>query len=88
VLIDPYVPEKLRELDADLARRAPLSAGRSPTFALSPVVRMAGRVLRRMGEGLESWAAPRPTVAESDGAHLLAAGQTTGSSFRPREEGC
>lgn len=88
MLIDPYVTEKLRELDADLARRAPFSTEKSPAFSLSPAVRMAGRVLRRMGEGLESWAAPRPTVTESDGARLLAAGQTTGSSFRPREEGC
>lgn len=88
VLIDPYVTEKLRELDADLARRAPLSDGRSPAFALSPAVRMAGRLLRRMGEGLESWAAPTPTVPESDDGHLVAATRTTGSAFRPREEGC
>ena len=86
MLIDPYVSDKLRELDAELARRTAPFAGRAPTFALSPVVRVAGRVLRRLGEGLESWAAP--TSAESDGTRLLAAGQTAGSSFRSTEEGC
>ena len=76
MLIDPYVTEKLRELDADLARRAPLSDGRSPAFALSPVIRVAGRVLRRMGEGLESWATP------------AIPGQSTTAPRRSREEGC
>jgi len=76
VLIDPYVTEKLRELDADLARRAPLSAEMSPAFALSPVVRVAGRVLRRMGEGLESWATP------------AIAGQSAAARLTSREEGC
>jgi hypothetical protein len=86
VLIDPYVTEKLRELDADLARRAPPFDGKSLTFALSPVVRMAGRVLRRMGEGLESWAAP--AIPGSDGGRPMAARQTPGSPFRSTEEGC
>jgi len=86
VLIDPYVTDKLRQLDADLARRVPPSDGKSPTFALSPVVRMAGRVLRRMGEGLESWATS--AIPESDGDRPVAARQTPGSSFRSTEEGC
>ena len=76
MLIDPYVTDKLRQLDADLARRVPPSDGKSPTFALSPVVRMAGRVLRRMGEGLESWATP------------AIPGQSAAARLRSREEGC
>ena len=68
MLIDPYVTEKLREFDAELARRAPPSDGKSSTFALSPVVRIAGRALRRMGEGLESWATPAiPGQAREEG---------------------
>ena len=86
MLIDPYVTEKLRELDIDLARRAPPRPAPSPV--LGPLARAAGRALRRMGEGLESWAAPTPTVPESDGARLVAARQRTGSTFTPREEGC
>jgi len=89
VLIDPYVSDKLRELDAELARRTAPFAGRAPTFALSPVVRVAGRVLRRMGEGLESWAAP--TSAESDGARSLAAQRDIGSSLGAadgQQQGC
>ena len=84
MLIDPYVTEKLRELDADLARRAPPRA--APSFVLGPLARTAGRALRRIGEGLESWASPG--LPESDAARFVAAGQTTGSTFRPREEGC
>ena len=76
MLIDPYVTEKLRELDADLARRVPFSTEKSPAFSLSPVVRMAGRVLRRMGEGLESWATP------------AIPGQSTAARLTSREEGC
>ena len=76
MLIDPYVTEKLRELDSDLARRALPSAGKSPTFALSPVVRTAGRLLRRMGEGLESWATP------------VVPGQSAAARLTSREEGC
>ena len=83
MLIDPYVTEKLRELDIDLARRAPPRPAPSPV--LGPLARAAGRALRRMGEGLESWA--NPTVPESDGARRLAAGQAA-SPFRSTEEGC
>ena len=66
----PELPE------VELARRALPSAGKSPTFGLSPVVRMAGRVLRHMGEGLESWAAP------------AIPGQSAAAGLRSREEGC
>ena len=90
MLIDPYVSDKLRELDAELARRRAASfAGRAPTLALNPVVRAAGRVLRRMGEGLESWAAP--TSAESDGSRPLAAQRDIGSPLGAtdgQQQGC
>ena len=77
MLIDPYVTEKLREFDAQLARRARPSDSKSPAFALSPVVRLAGRILRRMGEGLESWATPG-----------LAGQSPAAARLRSREEGC
>jgi hypothetical protein len=56
-----YVSEKLRELqEAAPARRvpAPPSRGRKPV--IGPIARRAGRALRRVGEGLESWGAPPP----------------------------
>jgi hypothetical protein len=75
VLIDPYVSEKLRELEAERARRA--SLGPQPTPVLGPLARAAGRALRRMGEGLESWA--NPTIP----------GQAAAAApLRSREEGC
>ena len=71
MLIDPYVTEKLRELDADLARRAPaLRRKVAPAFALSP----AGS--RGRTGPFAGWARvwsrgrPPPTVPESDGARL------------------
>ena len=74
MLIDPYVTEKLRELDIDLARRAPPRPAPSPV--LGPLARAAGRALRRVGEGLESWS--NPTAPESDAARLLAAEHPVG----------
>ena len=68
MLIHPYVSEKLRELEAERARRAPL--GPQPTPMLSVLAQAAGRALRRIGEGLESWA--NPAIPESDAAPLLA----------------
>ncbi len=54
---DYYVREKLREFEQQqlthLSLQAPDSA-RAPV--ISPVVRGAGRLLRRLGEGLEAWA--------------------------------
>ena len=76
MLIDPYVTDKLRELDADLARRGSFPVGGSPALVFSPVIRTAGRVLRRMGEGLESWATP------------AIPGQSAAAGLRSREEGC
>ena len=78
MLTDLYVREKLRELEAD--RRALPRLPSTPASVLGPIARAAGRAMRRMGEGLESWASP--ALPGSDGA------QTTGSVFRPREEGC
>ena len=86
MLIDPYVTEKLRGLDAELARRALPLPGRAPASVLGPLAHAAGRVLRRVGEGLESWAAP--VIPESDGARPGVTSQTTRSTFKPREEGC
>ena len=86
MLIDPYVSDKLRELDAELARRAAPFAGAAPTPVLGPLARTAGRVLRRVGERLESWSTS--AIPESNGARPGAASQTTGSTFKPREEGC
>ena len=77
----PYVSEKLRELDAERARRAPPPP--LPTPVLGSLARAAGRALRWMGEGLESWATP--AVPESDGAWMLATRQTAGSPFRSTE---
>jgi len=81
MLIDPYVTDKLRELETGLARRAPSSP--APSFVLGPLARTAGRVLRRVGEHLESWSSP--AIPESDGVRPVAA---AGSPFRSTEEGC
>lgn len=55
---DYYVAEKLREMEA--ARRrgsaAPPPPSSEPRPRLRPLVRLTGRTLRRLGEGLESWA--------------------------------
>jgi len=84
MLIDLYVVNKVRELEAERAQRA--SQRPQPAPVVGPLARVAGRALRRIGEGLESWAAP--PVPESDGTWLRAAGQTAGSPFRSTEEGC
>jgi hypothetical protein len=62
-----YAREKLREIDEDLRRHAPLhtSAMRISETAprpLAPVVRFAGSRLRRLGEAIESWATPCPDM--------------------------
>jgi hypothetical protein len=80
VLMDPYVSDKLRELEAELTRRAAPFAGRAPTPVLGPLARTVGRALRRVGERLESWSSP--IVSESNGARPTAARQVQG------EEGC
>ena len=62
-----YTIEKLRELEQ--ARMSKLAPGqprektrRKPIFG--PLATGAGRTLRRLGEGLESWGAPAPREAE------------------------
>lgn len=61
---DYYVNEKLRELEAERLGRIPVTPAEPKPrpsaplgTGLRPLVRLTGRVLRRTGEGLESWAA-------------------------------
>ncbi len=67
---DYYVREKLRELEQQqlthLSLEAQAASGRAPV--ISPFVRGTGRLLRRLGEGLESWAGhePEPMHLERD----------------------
>ena len=56
-----YAIEKVRQLDAELNAKKHLPPGeekprRKPVFG--PLAAGAGRTLRRVGEGLESWANP------------------------------
>jgi hypothetical protein len=55
-----YVAEKLRELEQlDAKRHQPfVEPPRRPKPVVGPVALRAGRMLRRFGEGLESWGAP------------------------------
>lgn len=55
-----YVAEKLRELELERAHLLPhlQPPRKKPVFG--SVVRSAGRSLRWIGEGLESWATPSP----------------------------
>lgn len=59
---DFYVREKLRELEREqlalLSRTAKPASRRAPV--IRPAVRGTGRLLRRLGEGLESWAGHEP----------------------------
>ena len=59
---DYYVREKLRELEQQQLTRLSLQArpdsARAPV--ISPFVRGTGRLLRRIGEGLESWGGHEP----------------------------
>ena len=75
MLIDPYVTDKVRQLEAERARYdAPQP---QPVLLVSPLARAAGRLLRRMGDGLESWATSRVSPQ-----------QAAGASLRSREERC
>jgi hypothetical protein len=63
-----YVQEKLREIEQLNSKRheAPVEQRGRPKPVVGPVALRAGRVLRRFGEGLESWAAsPTPECPES-----------------------
>ncbi len=50
-----YVWEKLRELDRERPASHHAPEKRQKTRVAAGVMRMTGRLLRRMGEGLESW---------------------------------
>ncbi len=84
MLTDLYVREKLRELEA--GRRAPPRPRSTATPLMGPLARTAGRALRRIGEGLESWSTS--AIPESNGGRPGATRQTTRSTFRSTEEGC
>ena len=84
MLIDFYVTNKVRELEAERAQLA--SQRPQPTPVVGPLARVTGKALRRIGESLESWAAP--PVPEGNAAWMRAARQTVNSAFRSREEGC
>ena len=67
---DLYVAEKLRELQTENEAYlfgSPPPKGESMVW---PVVRAVGRRLRRVGEGLESWAAPEVAEAEQSDLRL------------------
>jgi hypothetical protein len=53
---DIYVEEKLRDLSQERRKPAPLPASPASKSRLRPFARLTGRTLRRLGEGLESWA--------------------------------
>ncbi len=59
---DFYVREKLREFERTqttlLSRRPDSAPRRAPV--IGPAARRTGRLLRRLGEGLESWAGREP----------------------------
>lgn len=59
---DIYVREKLHELEQQQLTHRSLQAATAPRRApvISPVVRGTGRLLRRLGEGLESWGGHEP----------------------------
>jgi len=74
MLMNEYVAEKLRELDEErltlamLRHRGAVAHGedsRRTKPVIGPVMRMAGRTLRRAGEGLEDWASPRQPESET-----------------------
>lgn len=84
MLIDPYVSDKLRELEAELARRRSGPQNPAPRPVVGALAGAAGRALRRMGEGLESWA--NPPAPEGDGAWVLASRRSLGYPFSSRRE--
>lgn len=59
-----YTAQKLRELeDERLARRSRHPRLPGPEPLPRPLLRRAGRALRRLGEAMESWGASRPEGA-------------------------
>jgi hypothetical protein len=74
MLMNKYVVEKLRELDEErLTRTVVIRRGEAVRNAgarrgkpvIGPVMRVAGRTLRRAGEGLEGWSSPRQPESEA-----------------------
>ena len=73
MLMNEYVVEKLRELDEErltqaVVQRAKAVGGRDSRRSkpvIGPVMRVAGRTLRRAGEGLEGWASPRQPESDT-----------------------
>ena len=63
---DYYVREKLREFEQEQLTRLSLQAAAAPHRApvINPFVRGTGRLLRRLGEGLESWAGREPEAMQ------------------------
>ena len=57
-----YVREKLHELEREQLTRLSLQARPAPRRrpVIGPALRGTGRLLRRMGEGLESWGGQEP----------------------------
>jgi len=60
--MNPYVHEKLRDLEQSRLDRLPqFTHQRTRRRAVfGPFAALAGRTLRRAGENLESWATPQP----------------------------
>ena len=95
-----YVGEKLRELDAELARRAPFRPPLDAQFTrrapvrprpmprpvLGPLARTAGRALHRIGHRLQSWGAP--ATVEGAAALVVATRDTPSSLLSWWKEGC
>ena len=73
MMMNDYVAQKLRELDEERLNRTLIAAriqrdatGERPRAkpVIGGALRVAGRTLRRVGEGLEGWA--EPPVKESE----------------------
>lgn len=73
MFVNEYVAEKLRDLDEERLTQATLRHRAEPVHGadaprtkpvIGPVMRVAGRTLRRAGEGLEGWASPGPAEGE------------------------
>ncbi len=58
-----YTREKLREFEEERRARHRVHPVPAPAPLAAPLLRRAGRTLRRLGEGLEAWGAGRPEGA-------------------------
>ena len=65
----PYVHEKLRELEIELTSRTLRPPRPDSRLTVRPLVRGAGRTLRWLGEGLESWGTPS-RAGEGEGVNV------------------